>query len=256
MHNNEIKNLQKKLYTMLIELDQKLKENDIKYYLIGGSALGAIRHKGFIPWDDDIDIGVFRNDFEKMEKILSESDLKNIKYCKIGKNIIQNAPIGYLYDLSDRNIDVRDVPTIDIFPIDGVPKNEMLRKIQKYLSMVYHLSISQLEAKNRGKALELMSKIILKTTPKFMFEFYQKICKKIIISWRVEKSNECANIFGQARYEKEIMPKKYLGEPRYIQFEESIFPVPELTHEYLKHLYGDYMKLPEEKDRNPKHKKL
>ena len=256
MYSNEIKSLQEKLYEMLIELDKILNENKINYYLIGGSALGAVRHKGFIPWDDDVDIGIFRSDFERMEKILSSYDLEEMKYCSIGENIIQNAPIGYLYNLSDKNQDIRNVPTIDIFPIDGVPQNKILRKIQKGTSLIYHLSISQLEAQNRGEIIKIISKIILKITPKTMFNFYQKICKKIITNWNIEKVNECANIFGQARYEKEIMPKKYLGKPKYIKFEDGMFPVPELTHEYLKHLYGDYMRLPEEKDRRPKHKKI
>lgn len=251
-----LRKLQLNLLKMLIKLDKILTENNIEYFLIGGSALGAVRHEGFIPWDDDIDIGVLREDFEKMERILSESKLLGMKYCKIGNNIIPNAPIGYLYDISDKNLDIKDVPTIDIFPIDGVPENRFLRKIQKYTSLAYHLSISQSVANNRGKKIKIISKVILKITPKFMFKLYQKILKKIIVNWDIKEVKNCVNIFGQAKYDKEIMPKRYMGKPKYIKFESRRFPVPELTHEYLKHLYGDYMKLPEEKDRKPKHKNL
>ena len=249
-----LRELQLNLLEMLIKLDKILKENNIQYYLIGGSALGAIRLKGFIPWDDDIDIGILRSDFEKMEKILSEIKLNEMKYCKIGENIIQNAPIGYLYDMTNKDKKIEDMPTIDIFPIDGIPKSKLLRKIQKNFALIYHLSISQLEAKNRGEIIKIISKIILKITPKKFFKFYQKICKKIIVNWDIQETNYCANIFGQARYEKEIMPKKYFGNPKYVQFENMVFPVPELTHEYLTHLYGDYMKLPKISDRKPKHK--
>ncbi|MGL4865081.1 MAG: LicD family protein [Cetobacterium sp.] len=251
---SELKMLQEKLYIMLIELDKIFKENNITYYLIGGSALGAVRHQGFIPWDDDIDIGIFRKDFEKAEKILSQLNLNKMKYCKIGQNIIQNAPIGYVYDISNPNLEIKDVPTIDIFPIDGIPENKILRSSQKYISMIYHISVSKLEAKNRGNFLKLLSKIILKITPNFIFNFSQSICKTFITQWDTEKCQNCANIFGQARYNKEIMPKKYFGTPKFIKFEDKLFPVPELTNEYLTHLYNDYMKLPKEEERKPKHK--
>ncbi len=254
MYNEKIKEFQNKLYEMLVKLDEKLKENNIQYYLIGGTALGAIRHKGFIPWDDDIDIGVFREDFEKMEKILSDINLEGMKYCKVGENIIKNAPIGYLYDISNQSISITEVPTIDIFPIDGAPKDKISKKIQKYVSMIYHLSVSQLEAKNRGKILKKLSKIFLKFTPKFMFKIYQKVCKSIITHWKIKDSYECVNLFGEARYEKETMPISYFGKPKFIKFEKEVFPVPELTHEYLKHIYGNYMTLPKKEERKPKHK--
>lgn len=256
MLNKELKKLQETLYFMLVDLDKVLKENNIQYYLIGGSALGAVRHKGFIPWDDDIDIGIFRSDFERMEKIISKCNLKGMKYCKIGENIIQNAPIGYLYKIDSTSKDLSNIATIDIFPLDGVPKNEILKKVQKYFSMIYHLSISQLEAKNRGELIKIISKIILKLTPKKVFKIYQSISKKVITNWSEEKFNNCVNLFGQAKYDKEIMPKRYLGNPKYIKFEKGVFPVPELVHEYLTHLYGEYMILPKKEERVPKHKSL
>ena len=89
----ELRKFQLKLLKMLKEIDKILKDENISYFLVGGSVLGAIRHRGFIPWDDDIDIGLYRKDFEKMEKILQEKLPLNLIYCKIGENKIQNAPM-------------------------------------------------------------------------------------------------------------------------------------------------------------------
>lgn len=247
----ELRKFQLELLKMLEIIDKIFKENGLHYFLIGGSALGAIRHKGFIPWDDDIDIGLYRKDFERMEKILQEKLPSNLLYCKIGENKIPNAPIGYLYNISNSEISLDKVPTIDIFAIDNVPDNKIMEKIQNIFAKMYHLCIYKKPARNRGRIAYFLTKIILITFPNFLLNYLEKLSKKIIIKYKDGNTKCVNNLFG-ANFEKvrkEVMETSIL-----MEFEGKKFPIPILYDEYLTTLYGDYMKMPDKDKQQPKHK--
>lgn len=249
-----IREFQLKLLEVLIELDRVLKENNLSYFLIGGSVLGAVRHKGFIPWDDDIDIGLYRKDFEKMEKIIKSSLKNNIKYFEVGCVNRKAPPIGLITDWSGKNESLKYAHSIDIFPIDNVPDNKVLRKIQNVFSLIYHLSIYRKPAKNRGKLAYYFTKGILKIFPDFLLDFLQTLSKKIITYWNEKETKDICNLFGMKKYYKEIMPREYIGNPVLKEFEGYLFPIPEQWDKYLSHLYGDYMKLPPKELQKPSHK--
>ena len=82
MNKHELTPLQNKLLEMLRWFDQFCRDNDLDYYLLGGTMLGAVRHQGFIPWDDDIDVGLYREDYEKF-LILMKDKLEENKYIAI-----------------------------------------------------------------------------------------------------------------------------------------------------------------------------
>lgn len=250
----ELREFQLKLLEMLREIDNILKKEKIQYFLVGGSVLGTVRHKGFIPWDDDIDIGLYREDFEKMEKIIQNHLPENLMYCKIGENKIQNAPIGYLYDVSNLELPLEKVPTIDIFAIDNVPESKFLRKIQMIFSQIYHLCIYRQPAKNRGKKAYYITKMILFIFPDFLLKLLERRSKKIITYWNKKETKNLCNLFGMKKYYAEIMPKEYIGNPILKEFESYLFPIPEQWDKYLTHLYGDYMKLPPKELQKPHHK--
>lgn len=250
-----LKEFQQRLLQMLLVLDKFMQDNNLDYFLIGGSALGAVRHQGFIPWDDDIDIGLSREEFERFESLdFSPLEAAGLKYCKIGQNIILNAPIGYLYDRSDPSIPVEECPTIDIFPIDKVPDSGFKRRLQKFFSFVYHLAIGRTPAKNRGKKAYVFTKIIVSITPGFMFRFYEKVAKRAMLAMGKGKSSCVANIFGMKKYYREIMPAQYVAKTLRVPFEGHMLPIPEMYHEYLAHLFGNYMQLPPIEQQKPHHK--
>lgn len=244
---------QKKLLKMLIELKEFLEKKEIKFFLIGGSALGAVRHKGFIPWDDDIDIGMYREDFEKFEKYLLKNQLKNIMYFSIGNNKFQSEPIGRVYLKSEIEKGIIK-SVIDIFPIDNVPNNWLYRKFQSVFSQIYHLSIYQKPAKNRGKLKEIISKLLLVLLPKKVLDILGSISKKIFIFKKSEDSKYVANIFGIKGYYKEIVPREYIGKMKKVKFENLYVNIPEKYELYLNHFYPNYEKLPVELERKRKHK--
>lgn len=250
--NNKLREFQIKLIKMLDEIDKIFKENNLTYFLLGGSVLGAIRHKGIIPWDDDIDIGLYRKDFERMEKIILKYLPKELMYSKIGENKTIRGPIGLIYDISDKNLPLEKVPTIDIFPIDSVPDNFILKKVQDNFAKIYHLSVCQRSAKNRGKISFILSKGILFLLPKWILKLLELLSKKIIIFWQNKDTKRVNNIYGA---NKECVRKECMGNPIYKEFEGKLYPIPELYDEYLKCLYGDYMIIPSRQKRIPKHKK-
>ncbi|MGN0483274.1 MAG: phosphorylcholine transferase LicD [Lachnospiraceae bacterium] len=255
--DNGIKNLQHTLLEMLIELQNFCDENQICFFLVGGSALGAQRHHGFIPWDDDVDVAMMRPDFEKLQELMEEQQnrIGKFLYSPVEHHLLPDAPIAYLYDSEHCDKGFEMAAKVDIHPIDGVPENRFLRKIQKFFAKVYYLSIYRLPAKNKGKFAHDMTAAILKITPNWLFRIYQKVSKRVITSWPESSSREICSLFGVAGYETEVMPRAYLMPLQRAEFEQHEFWIPGDIDPYLKRLYGDYMTLPPKEERIPRHPK-
>ena len=123
---------------MLKEVSKRLQAENITFYIIGGSSIGALRHQGFIPWDDDIDIAIMRRDFDKAEKTLADLGDKMF-YDAVESHKIPDAPLGHVYMLDGDSIE--DAPRIDVFAIDNIPDNALSEKIQKLCALIYHVCV-------------------------------------------------------------------------------------------------------------------
>lgn len=251
----ELEGLQGRLVEMLLQLREFTNEHGLTFFLVGGSALGAYRHGGFIPWDDDVDIAMMREDFEKMELLMEKrkNTLGDLKYSPVEHHLIPEAPIGYLYDKRHAKKGWQNTAKIDIHPIDGVPDGWFLRKVQMVSALVYYLSEYRLPVKNKGKKIRAVSKVILKITPDPVFDFYMRVTKQIFTSWNKKESKDICSLFGVAGYRTEVMPRSYLLPLKESPFEGETFLIPGDIHRYLQRLYGDYEKLPPKKDRFPRH---
>ena len=108
----ELRKFQLRTLKILIEVDEFLKTNKLQYFLLYGTTLGAVRHKGFIPWDDDIDIGLYRKDFEKMEEIIVGKLPKKLLYCRIGENKFPDASGNLFSPILQYNSFLGNLPTI------------------------------------------------------------------------------------------------------------------------------------------------
>ena len=149
--DQSLRALQLKELDLLKYFQQVCKDNHIEYYALGGTLLGAVRHKGFIPWDDDIDVGIPRPDYERLCKILEEkSGTGKIKFrsYKNTKDYIRY--FGRIEDESMKivrhdNIKVEEAfAWIDLFPLDAMPNNALLRKLKVFyvlfLRAIYRFS--------------------------------------------------------------------------------------------------------------------
>ena len=255
MKKEELKEYQSYLLEMLLAFDAFCTEHGLEYFLAGGSALGAVRHCGFIPWDDDIDLAMLRSDFERMEEILRQRDNKvgTYIYSPVIGQVVADAPIGHLLYLPKGSYNPADAPKLDIHPIDGLPKAGWKRKLQRFFSIVHYMAVYRHPTKNKGKAAHLVSKLLVRITTDKMFDCYARWSRNIIIAHDSEKAAQVCSLFGLAGYDREVMDRKMLLPYRRIEFEGHMLPVPNETEAYLEKLYGDYKKLPEAEAQKPKH---
>ena len=262
--NNDIKILTiKEIQELQLELMKKvhsfLQEHEITYYMLGGSALGAVRHQGFIPWDDDIDIGMFRNDYEKFINFIGEFDKKySVLNFKNAKNCDYALTRIYIPNTRVDNKIIEKTKLekrlyFDIFPLDNVPENADVRA--KYEKQIYgkKMLMARIDARDNGNskitmliknlisfALSPFRNCILKSTDRLMKKYDN-----------IETSLICS-LHSQYSFKKQVMPKEIYGTPVLYKFEDSAFYLPEKAEEYLTILYGkDFMEVPPKNKRRP-----
>lgn len=245
MENNK-RNLQLKILEMVKYFDKFCKDNNIEYYLVYGSCLGAVRHKGFIPWDDDFDVGMTLENYNKFIELCK----KKLDGSKYFLQTLETEPNYYLSFAKLRDINTtliekgnENIPItygiyIDIFPIVGIPKSKIARSIQA-INRAFALSANLNVINN--KFLYKVFRIILKIFGK---KNILKYCTKHAIKYKCEECEEWCSIFDGDGLEVNKTTKSIMGKPTYVQFEDTMLPIPEKYDEYLKHTYGDYMKKP------------
>lgn len=263
MDNNTIEKLKDIELELLIYIDKLCKQHNLKYYLVGGTLLGSIRHKGFIPWDDDIDIGMMRDDYNRLIYLLAKD--KSDKYfvqnfqtdpeypryiTKIrlnGTKFIE----GYLKDYN-----MHHGIFIDIFPLDKIrDKNEKKLDFRvNFANKILTLrTIRNGHIKNFRKSKKIIAKILRPFTFLIPLKFYNTTIDYIYGYENGENGNYITNFSSQYGWRKQTFPIDVYGEGTYLEFEGYQFMAPAKWEVILKSLYGDYMKLPPEEKRNSGH---
>ena len=250
--DNEIKEIE---LNILIKIDEVCRQNGWEYSLTAGTLIGAIRHKGFIPWDDDIDIMIPRNDYEKLIQYFENTSSK-YKVITCNNNKYYQDVFAKVYDtttiIEDQITDIKQTGMgvyVDVFPIDG-------------LGDTYQEAVKNIK---RGKLLQLimtcagMKKYAKSTTHSALYEpiRYALFCMTRCVdankvARKLDKKNSRIDFNSSAFAgapsgsfrEKTIMKREEYSDIIDIEFENHLFKSIRVYDSYLRRFYGDYMKLP------------
>ena len=258
----DLRKLQLLQLEALKEIDKICKRNNIQYYMMSGTLLGAVRHKGFIPWDDDIDIIMPREDYDRflscchgelslnyfMQNYHTDFDF----YPALTRICIKGTIVD---DPSSAHLKFNQGAYMDIHPLDNVPDDEELlnkqaRRIQIIDKLMFYKACliyrkgpfySKLIAKK-------ILKVLLAPVP---LSCLQRCREKAMKDYSKQETLRVCIMASKYGYKSQVMSRHVFGEPVLLEFEGGMYPAPLGWDTYLKQTYGDYMIWPSEEKRKP-----
>ena len=251
MKQLSLKEIKGKELNILLEVKKFCKKNNLTYYLAGGTLLGAIRHKGFIPWDDDIDICMPRPDYEKFVRSF-EGENKNIKVVSdtmgtcifpFAKVIDSATYIDSRYSISESN----SCLWVDVFPVDGLPAEQSQMQSLYWRADFYRTILLLTDARlGEGKTFfRKYSKYILKPLARLYGpQRSSRKIRQIALTVPYENAENVGIITWGLYGIGECMKKSEFLQKTTVEFEGEAFSAFSCWDSYLHGLYGDYMKLP------------
>lgn len=263
LDENSLRNYQVELLNIAKDVVAVMDKYQISYSLSGGSILGAIRHKGFIPWDDDIDMNIPRKDYERLLEIFDQElgDKYYIqtpqKYPELGLLVTQIRKRGTVARRKyDWNIDECGI-SIDLYIIENVFDNSIARFFQKNISMMLSFAVAAVRTyHNRNlppELFELEGRELNYSRSKLLFGRILRIVPlKTWIDWcnfwfsicKNENTRLVSIPTGRKHFSGEIYNRENMCEYKKVQFETEMFNIPVWAEEYLSQFYGNYMELP------------
>ena len=256
------------VFNIYTEFSRVCEKNNLRYFVSDGSALGAVRHGGFIPWDDDFDVSMPRPDYEKFLALASDELPEYLKIVTWRNTPAYNLPFAKIQDA--RESVVKRIETdygkmlsngifMDILPIDGAAKTGLGRMFSdkwfrlRRVLMRYRFD-SFFRQTTKGKLYWVAGMLL---SPFFPFLWgrsrllgsYEHSAKSHNYDESEMTIRPCSNV----SYRRRAIPRSVWGKPTAITFGETTIMVAEKIKDYLVSEYGDYMKLPPEENRQPSH---
>ena len=269
MDNNALKLVQEHEIFILREILKIIDKYKLRYYMLGGTLLGAVRHHGFIPWDDDIDIGIPRPDYEKFVEVIGDELKDPFAIHSLQSGLCE---FSYYYvRIVDTRVKVlrkkaeKDVVLpiwVDVFPLDGVPEDERERKhwLKKARQLHKEFRISQFYYyyyttnvwKEKNGSIKSLFRRFIGKTGLYRLLNTERVWKKLDRQLKMYDYDKARRIINFCGFwgDKEMFPKSVYGEGRLYPFEDLMLIGP-VDYDYvLKQMYGDYMTPPEESKRH------
>ena len=250
----ELRRWQLKLLEILVYFKDFCEMHHLRFMLAAGTCLGAVRHGGFIPWDDDLDVQMPREDYEKMIELWNkEADTSRFvcsvtndkECCRFPMAVIRSVNTTCIYNHSV-NDDICQGLKIDVEFLDGVPDNKLTRLYNKVLAYILALYRAQRVPERASKLKTVCARFLLWLVPSWKARCrVSNYCEKQIKKYR----------FGEQEYVRylacALRPSKSFIDQVYLDFEGYKMPVPVGYDAVLRAAYGDYMQLPPEDARKP-----
>lgn len=259
MEINDLKRLQEVQVEILGVVDKFCRENGIEYSLYAGTALGAVRHKGFIPWDDDTDICMERSHYERFIDLWKEKgiegyylqttrpeEITTINHSKVRKN-------NTIF-ISGGREDVAKHQGIwlDVFAVDKVPRDKRKRRKMLLFSKIRLVYTRGYPYVGNGKVLELLSRIML-AVPKSLQKRIKNYSEKCIAKYKDMKSGYDLICFSCPAALNIVYPASVMEKFIDVPFSDKTVRITAEYDAMLKEHYGDYMRLPPEEERVCRH---
>lgn len=261
---SDLRKLQLTELNLLKEFAMICDKYQLRYYIIGGTLLGAVRHNGFIPWDDDVDVAMPRKDYKKFLE-LAPKELKTDMYIKhIGNCEEYRYSFGRIstnrMKIINRSANIPRVEDawIDIIPLDGLPSNWILRNLHK-IHMLFWRSLNQVaqydELVDQKRKRGIVGSIAVKIAGCKIFRgvIRYRSClqrlDKVLEKYEYDKCEVVINYVAAYGFKETFLKKAFSDGHKYL-FEDSYFIGPKDGDYVCRTIYGDYMKLPPENERN------
>lgn len=252
--NQTIKDVQEKILEIMKYIDRLCRDNHITYYIMGGTALGAVRHGGFIPWDDDLDIFMTPEQYAEFKSVFESqnSDMFVLQEWKTTKNHLEYAKVrmnGTTFieeHFKDRK-DMHHGIYVDIMILHKVPENKFIQKLVYLESKFVTLyGLSQRNWKPKTK----LQNVVLKSLKILPCRLMAKISYKHIYKYDTLKENfKYCYWITPAKFRNGLFDMDFFENPIDVPFEDTVLLGSKKIKEYLAYRYGDYMKLPPEEQR-------
>lgn len=247
MASYEIRPLQLKILETLKLIHEVCKEHGLRYYITAGTLLGAVRHGGFIPWDDDLDIAMPRPDYDTLIAHADEWLPKHIELICAERDVNYPFPFAKIQNASTTLIERKHISYlggvyIDVFPLDGVPAGKISRwwhfTHYKYLQRMVYFVYRDPYKHGHG---------ISSWLPRLAQKLYSKesIQRKLRHAMTRCDFNTSTHVVDHDDGAKGVLPHDIIGEPTPILFEGTEVNGYALPHDYLARKYGDYMTVPD-----------
>ena len=246
---------------MLDALDAFCEKNGLTYYLSGGTLLGAVRHKGFIPWDDDIDVNMPRPDADRLIELTGGRLNDHVEIASPFGPVPQS--VGFMrlcdkrYILHSRSRDGKAAYYtnlfVDIFPIEGLPTSR--KRVRWHYWIASGLITMRKLAYFRGvsgrmqftKVLRLMARPIAKLMG---YRFWNRLLLNTALKYKYDECDYVGVVTSNYHTVEEYIEREGYGTPVKVAFEGKLYNGPANAHKYLQNLYGDYMTPPPEQERD------
>ena len=250
----DVRQVQQKILEVMKYVDRLCRTHGITYYIMGGTALGAVRHGGFIPWDDDLDIFMTPDQYAAFKEAFEEENSEQfvLQEWRTTPNYLEYAKVRmngttFIESQFKHRTDLHQGIYVDIMILHKVPENRFVQKLVYYESKfvtLYGISQRGWMPKTCGQALVLKS---LKFLP----------CKLMarMAYWHIYRYDDRKQDFKYcywitpAKFRSGLFDKSFFEQPVDVPFEDTMLLGSEKIREYLTYRYGDYMRLPSEEQR-------
>lgn len=260
--NVDIQELQEKSLEILKVFKSFCDDHGLLFYFCGGCCIGTVRHQGFIPWDDDIDVFMPRDDYEKLA-ILWPQKMQDTqyRYCRSNENEFLRSLLCAISDESttfvkerQKDLDISHGVRLEILPLDGCPSSRIKRKIQIMWALIYQIYLNQEAPVSKGKLFKWIGEIMLRLFPSWKARYrIAKFAEKQMSKYPIRECDKITELCARYQYMVNEYPKEAFEKAIYKKFEGVDMPIPQGYDVYLKMAFGDYMQLPPKEAQIPKH---